>query len=368
MNVTDLRAALRERADTVIDHDAAQRIVQVRARVRVARRRRIAGVAALTVCALAVVSAVAAFPDPVAGPDRPAEPDRTPTAEPSDLAPLPTIQHEGFLSHSGEFDLVAAKMGAPGQNTLDLTIPAHSGEVHVAMVCSGVSGPSGVYWVSGYAGDSRPDRPNSYWCGRDLDGPVVPGVSGSPPGPWSYDDAGLTFGPSSEPLTVHLELTQEVDKDGVPLDRPDAIGDYVPVSHPDAVLGVGVYAVADPITTVAGTDIRPRVGLAGQDYLYQDNRTSKPGERSLTWTLRPSDEERFYDFVATDAVDPDKPQHGVEAVLDGSSCIYNVGGYRSFRAGGCLLSPGVPHTITLTIQGDPLANAELGIVLYARGG
>jgi hypothetical protein len=50
--------------------------------------------------------------------------------------------------------------------------------------------------------------------------------------------------------------------------------------------------------------------------------------------------------------------------LDGSSCQSNVGIVR-FRAGGCLLSPGVPHTITVVIEGDPpKTSAVLGIVLY----
>ncbi|HEX6352923.1 hypothetical protein [Actinophytocola sp.] len=40
--------------------------------------------------------------------------------------------------------------------------------------------------------------------------------------------------------------------------------------------------------------------------------------------------------------------------------------FARFRAGGCLLSPGVPHTITVTIEDDPPSGALLGVVLYGR--
>ncbi|HEY0452740.1 hypothetical protein [Actinophytocola sp.] len=360
MNVTDLRSALHEQADTVTDHNAALRLVQVHARVRVARRRRIAGVAALTVGALALVSAVAVLPN------RAAEPDNTGPADPSDPAPVPTIQHENFVSHSGEFDLIAAKVGEPGQNTLDLTIPAHRGEVHVSMVCYGANGRRDGYWVSGYAGDSRPARPHSDWCGDDPNTPAVPAVTGSAPGPWNYGE-GLTLQPADGQVTFHLELTREVDENGVPLDHPDSIGDYVPVSHPDVVLGAAVYTVADPVTTVAGTEIRPLVGVDGQDYAYEEHRLSEPGKRELTWRLEPSAEVRYYDVVASDAKDPDKPGPGVAVSLDGGSCRSGYA-FAQFRAGGCLLSPGEPHTITVTIEGEPPKNALLGVVLYGQTG
>lgn len=363
MNVNDLRAALHERAGTVTDHDAVRRVAQVRARVKVARRRRIAGAAALTAVVLAVVSAVAVLPDPVAGPDpdRPAVlPDPVPTE------PLPTIQHEGFLSHSGEYNLVAAAVGQRGQSSLALTIPPHPGDIHVSMLCHGIGGPVGDYWVSGYGGD-RPARPDGLWCGREPDGPVVPGVSGPAPGPWMYDE-GMLFGPSATPLTVHVELTQELDENGATLDNPDEMGTYVPVEHPDVVLGMGVYSVAEPVVTVAGVDIRPLVGLDGQDYAYREHRSSKPGEGSLTWTLEPSPVERYYDFVASNAADPGNPRSGVEAALDGDSCQYAIGMDPQFRAGGCQLSPGVPHTITLTVHETPRPDVEMGIVLYERTG
>ena len=138
------------------------------------------------------------------------------------------------------------------------------------MACYGVSGPMGVYWVSGYGG-ARPERPDSQWCGGDPEAPVVPGVSGTPPGPWHYTQ-GMRFGPSYEPLTVRVELTQEVDENGVPLDRPDEIGTYATVEHPGVWLGIGVYTVAVPVVTVAGNEIRSLVGLGGKDYAYQDHR------------------------------------------------------------------------------------------------
>lgn len=356
MDVSDLRAALHERAGTVTEHGAVHRVAQVRARVRATRRRRIAGAAALTAGVLALVSAVVTLPDRETGPaDTGPEP-----------APLPTTTHEGFVSHSGGYDLVAAKIGEPGQNTLDLTIPAHPGKVHVTMTCHGVSGPSGGYWVSGYEGGARPARPVSYWCGGDPDVPAVPGVSGTAPGPWHYEE-GFTLPPANEPVTVRVELTQEVDKDGVPLDRADAIGTYLPISHPSAVLGIGVYTVADPVTTVAGAEIPPRVGLDGQDYAYAEHRTSKPGEQELTWQLAPSAAVRYYDVVAADAVGMADPREGVQLVLDGTSCQSHVG-FATFREGGCLLTPGEPHTITVTVDGDPLENALLGIVLYEATG
>ncbi|NJO13159.1 MAG: hypothetical protein HC872_06505, partial [Gammaproteobacteria bacterium] len=154
--------------------------------------------------------------------------------------PLPTIQHEGFVAHSGEYDLVAATTGGTGQSSLALTIPAHAEELHVTMTCGGVPGPVNEHWVSGYAGDTRPARPHSLWCGDEPDTPVVPGVVGSAPGPWHYDD-GLRLGPSKDSRTIHVELTQELDEQGELLDRADETGTYVPVSRPGVVLGIGVY-------------------------------------------------------------------------------------------------------------------------------
>jgi hypothetical protein len=360
VNVNDLRAALRERAGTVADHGTAQRVVQVHARVRGARRRRVAGAAALTVAALAAVSAVVAFPDREAAPV-----DHRP-AIPVPPAPLPTVQHEGFVPHSGEFDLVAATTGGTGQNTLTLTVPAHAEELHVTMVCRGVSGPTDGYWVSGYAGDSRPARPHSLWCGDDPDVPAVPGVTGSAPGPWHYDD-GLRLGPSKDPRTIHVELTQELDENGERLDRADETGTYTPVGHPGVVLGIGVYRVAEPVTTVAGTKIRPRVGLDGVDYTYVDHRVSKPGERTLTWTVAPSTVERYYDLVSDNSANADNPMASVSASHDGGNC-QSAWSLPRFRTGGCLLSAGEPHTITVTIDPGLPENAVAGIVLYERTG
>lgn len=364
MNVTDLRSALREQADLVIDHDAAQRVTLVHGRVRVVRRRRVAGVAALTVAVLAMVGAVSILPSRGAGPDDTGS-DTGPVAT-SDPAPLPTIQHENFVAHSGEYDLVAATLGDPGQNTLELTVPAHREELFVSMACYGASGASEGYWVSGYAGDTRPDRPQSEWCGGDPLTPAVPGVSGQRPGPWYYPD-GLTLKPENTPVTVNLELTKEVDENGAPLDNPDEIGTYVPVSNPDVVLGVAVYAVAEPVATVAGTEIRPLVGLDGQDYAYVEHHLSKPGERVLTWRLAPSTEERYYDVVFSDAMYPGEQGQGVEVSLDNGSCQSGFG-FAHYRAGGCLLTPGEPHTITATIAGNPPKTALLGIILYRQAG
>lgn len=356
MNVDDLRSVLRERADAVTDQNAEHRAARVRARVRAAHRRRIAGVAVLTAGVLAVVGTVSFLPNRAAPPADPG---------PADLPAAPTIQHERFLSHSGEFDLIAAEVGEPGQNTLELAVPAHDGEVMVSMVCFGPSGPAEGYWVSGYVGDDRPDRPDSAWCGDDPDTPAVPGVFGQAPGPWDYIES-LTVQPEDDQRTVHVELTQEVDENGDLLDRADEIGTYVPVSHPGAVLGVAVYTIADPVTTVADAEIRALVGVNGRDYVYREHRVSEPGERTLTWTLEPSTEERYYDVVFTDAIAPDMlGPTAVAASLDGESCRVSYV-FARLRAGGCLLTPGEPHTITVTIEHDPPTGAVLGIVVYDR--
>jgi hypothetical protein len=357
MNVDDLRAALHEQAGTVADHDPAQRAAGVHERVRVVRRRRVVGAAALTVTALAVVSAVMTLPATEAAP--PAD-DGPTTPAPS---PLPTVQHEGFVQHSGEFDLVAAKTGKTGQSTLSLTVPPHAEELHVAMSCHGLSGPAGVYWVSGY-GEIRPARPWSTWCGGDPDVPVVPGVFGSDAGPWSYDD-GLRFGPSTDPLTVHVELTQELDDKGDVLDNPSAMGTYTPVTNPDVVLGIGVYKIAKPVVTVLGTEIRPLVGINGVDYAYVDHRAGKPGERRLTWTLPASPKERYYDVVSDKSQAEGNPMPSVTAMLDDGTCQTSWA-FPRYRAGGCLLSARKPHTITVIIDPGMPEDAVAGIVLYER--
>lgn len=52
---------------------------------------------------------------------------------------------------------------------------------------------------------------------------------------------------------------------------------------------------------------------------------------------------------------------------DNSACQTDCG-FAQFRAGGCLLSAGKPHTITVTIEGNLPPNALLGIVLYKQTG
>jgi hypothetical protein len=357
MNITDLRSALRERAADVNHHDPVERVSGVHARVRRVRRRRIAGVGALTVGALVIVGAVSVLPS------RGGAPDRTGPAARTDP---PVIHHDNFVSHSGGFDLIAAKVGKPGRNTLDIDVPAHRGELYVSMVCWGHGGPDG-YWVSGYTGDSRPARPASNWCRDEPMTPVVPMVRGEAPGPWNYDP-GLTIGPDDR-ATVHLELTQEVDESGVPIVLPTEEGDHVLVTNPDTVLGVALYTVADPIAEVAGTMVPSRVGLNGQDYAYVRHLPSTPGTRVLTWTLDPSTEERYYDVIASNAVVPNKKGQGagVNMSLDGDNCRVFFSS-ATFRTGGCLLSPGEPHTITVTVSGDLPAGTALAIVLYQRSG
>ncbi|OLF05886.1 hypothetical protein BLA60_34470 [Actinophytocola xinjiangensis] len=354
MNVTDLRTSLRDRADTVTDPDPGARATQVQARIRALRRRRVTGVAALTVGTLAVVG--------TAGFLSAREPDGAEIAGQDPAAT--TITHENFVSHSGAYDLIGATMGKPGESTLEVTIPAPKGKVRIMMVCYGdLEGPD--HWVSGYTGDSRPDRPDSNWCGGEPTTPVVPALTGTAPGPYSYDP-GLTAQPEGDQLTVHVELTQEVDKNGNPIENPDDTGTYVPVSDPNVVLGVGIYSIAPPETTVAGAEIPSLIGLDGEDYAYREHRTSRLGERELTWEIPASDTVRHYDVVAKDSRSPGVTGAGVEAVLDGTSCRFNYG-LPTFRAGGCLLDPGEPHTITVTIpEQQPPATAELGIVLYEK--
>jgi len=359
MNVDELRSVLREQAGTVTDHDPVRRAAGVHERVRGIRRRRVVGAAALTVTALAVVSAVMTLPDREAAPA-----DPTPTT-PLPTTPLPTVQHEGFVSHSGEFDLVAAGTGETGQSTLALTVPPHAEELHVTMACHGTSGPAGVFWVSGYAGDSRPGRPWSTSCGGDPGEPVVPGVFPSESGPFSYED-GLRLRPSTDPVTVHVELTQELDEQGRLLDNPSVTGTYTPVTNPDVVLGLGVYKVAEPVVVVLGTEIRPRVGINGTDYGYVGHRATKPGERTLTWTLPAAPVVRYYDVVSADSAAQDDPMPSITASFDDGSCRTSWS-FPHYRAGGCLLSAGEPHTITVTIDPGMPDDAMAGIVLYEPG-
>jgi hypothetical protein len=133
------------------------------------------------------------------------------------------------------------------------------------------------------------------------------------------------------------------------------------------VLGIGVYKIEEPVVTVAGTDIRPRVGINAVDYAYVEHRVSKPGERRLTWTLEPSTAERYYDVVSDNSANPDDPSAAITAILDVEDCP-SVWAFPRYRAGGCLLSPGEPHTITVTIDPGMPENAVVGIVLYQRTG
>lgn len=345
MNLTDLRSALRERAEDleVAGRPAGVRVEEVHARVRRVRRRRIAGAGAVTAAALVLVGAVTVLPG------RGASPDRTTPAGP------PVVHHDNFVSHSGEFDLIAATVGKPGQNTLELEVPGRHGELFVDVACYDPAGRPGDHRVLGWAGATKPERPYGTWCEHDPNTPAEPSVRGAAPGPWYYDP-GLTIPAGAESVTVHLELDQRVDV-------ADDVGRYVPASDAQAWLGIAVYTVAEPVAVVADTPIRPLVGLDGQDYAYVESRQSKPGTRDLTWTLEPAADDRYYDVVADDAVD--RPNASVSMGLDGEDCRLESGVPR-FRAGGCLLSPGRPHTITVSIHGDVPPNAVLGIVLYRK--
>jgi hypothetical protein len=344
MNIDDLRATLRERAGTVTDHDPVQRVGQVRARVRVARRRRIAGIAALAAGVLVVAGAVSVLPDKAPDITRPAD-------------PLPVIQHDRFVSHSGQYDLILAEVGERGQNTLELTIPPGQGQLYVSMLCEEAAAIAGQYGVTGYS-STAPGELTSQGCSDNPAVPKTPGVNTGPSGNvtwWGYLD-GISVRSGADPVTVHIELAQ--DQGSTRATR---------ASNPDALIGLGVYRVADPVATVATFEIPPRVGLGGQDYAYVDHRASQPGERSLTWTLEASATERYFDVVAANIVDPDTPVTMFKVAADCSRGTYGYNMPRR-RAGGCLLSPGEPHTITVTVEGGTAKDGLLGITLYERTG
>jgi hypothetical protein len=110
------------------------------------------------------------------------------------------------------------------------------------------------------------------------------------------------------------------------------------------------------------------VGLDGVDYTYVDHRASKPGERKLTWTLPPSPKVRYFDAVSDNSAAEDDPRASITASFDGGSCQNSWVASPRYRAGGCLLSAGKPHTITVTIDPGMPEDAVVGIVVYERAG
>lgn len=351
MNVTDLRSALRDRAADVDHHYATERVVEVHTRVRRVRRRRIATAGVFAAVALVLVGAATALPG------RGAEPDRTrPAQAPTD---------KGFLRHSGSFDLLTAEVGRLGQSRLDVTLSQSPHELLIDAVCHRPGGPAGGYWVSAWVGDTMPDRPQSTRCGRDRGTPADPGPRGDAPGPWQYEPR-LTV-PRFDPVTVHVALTRVLDQNGVPVDDPDDTGTHVLAQDPRATLSVGVYSIAEPVHKILATEIRPLVGLNGQDYAYLEAREAKPGEHQLTWRLDPAGEERYFDVAAANLAPSTAADPGttVSVGVDGDHCRIDYTLPR-LRVGGCVLAPGRPHTITATMSGDVPQYAVVGIVLYGK--
>ncbi|CUR54867.1 hypothetical protein NOCA2220058 [metagenome] len=177
--------------------------------------------------------------------------------------------------------LAGAVIGDPGQTELTMTLPLPVGGLRFSDFCSGVSED---YWV---------------WVALDGDGGVGSTCGGSDqfdPGASGYtidapvlDPAGDAIAPGDQ-VTVRVWLSKG---------DPPRHGDAPVATDPDARIGLGVYATATPVATVAGWRIAPRVEVAGRVFQFVEAVQSDPGQGSVRMSFLVRDRPRYVVSAST---------------------------------------------------------------------
>ena len=129
-----------------------------------------------------------------------------------------------------------------------------------------------------------------------------------------------------------------------------------------AILAAAAYALPEPVTTVAGSDIQQVEPFGGQDWTYLDSVESEPGMRQLTHRFGALDEDALLEITSEGT-----GQGNVEIVVDGVVGTF-PGAYSLGSTDlGNLLTAGKAHTVTLSIVGDVPVDARLAIVRRVAG-
>ena len=230
--------------------------------------------------------------------------------------------------------LVAGLIGKPGQTDLRTTIDPLRGPIRISDLCYG----AGIQ-----------DYVHVSFNGKDVGGsscarqPVFdPGVDGA-----SFTAAQNPL-PVRGPVHVHLWLT---GKDG-----------SAASADAHVVIGFGLYEMGGVTFRLAGQSIPVRQESDGYEYVHTRSLQSRPGQRSVTVTVPPSDVPRLVTtadsgdeggFALTELVVDDQEQSRFEDATGGG------GGWSS----GYVIQPGESPTLTFRMARGKAARTVLGIAL-----
>ncbi|HEY6935241.1 MAG TPA: hypothetical protein VI452_17725 [Marmoricola sp.] len=232
--------------------------------------------------------------------------------------------------------LVGAHLGRSGQSRVAFEVTVPSTRLRFSTSCAGAP----THDMVELSVNGQPLGSSSCDPLPDLD----PGASGASRGPQGWDGS-LGIHPGA---TLHLTLRL--------LGRHDR-----PTTVPGVVLGGGVYRLAAPVARVAGWDVPALVEGPGGTYRYQRSAQSRPGQARLTLHLAAASQRRLVNYGTSHV------RGEVDVVIDGRSDDGVQGGGSSY-AGGPVLSPGRPHTVTLVVRRGLTPRSVLGIVISRRQG
>jgi hypothetical protein len=230
--------------------------------------------------------------------------------------------------------LVGAHLGGTGQSRVAFDVTVPDTRLRFSTSCAGAP----THDMVELSVNGQPLGSSSCELLPDLD----PGASGASQGPHGWD-ATLGIHPGA---TLHLTLRL--------VDRHQR-----PTTSPRVVLGGGVYRLAAPVARVAGWDVPALVEGPGGLFRYERSTQSAPGQARLTLHLPAASQRRLVNY-GTSHVRGD-----VDVLIDGRSEDSVQGGGSSY-AGGPVLSPGRPHTVTLLIRRGLTPRSVLGIVISRR--
>lgn len=309
MNVEEqVRRTMLAHAEDVTVGPAAGRAAKAREQARMMRVRRnagvVAGIAAVAAIAVGVGASGILRADPPPEPAR--QPDRT-------IEVADTFAGRTLIT-SGE---------------------THDGEP----LFLGVEAPAGSQWMISCAGIG-----SDYTVHRTIDGQFEE----TAPCNW-VQPLGETMSfrwTSAEPVGSVAEFAVWITKDGEAV-QPDG-----------AILAAAVYALPEPVTTLAGSDIEPLEVALGQEWAYLDSVGSEPGAKSVSARFDALDEEALLELATAPLGTDLQVKLVVDGVVTGSPTTFPLGGTNL----GDKLSAGEPHTVTLRIIGEPPPDARLGIV------
>jgi hypothetical protein len=133
------------------------------------------------------------------------------------------------------------------------------------------------------------------------------------------------------------------------------------VSPPGAVLAAAVYTLPEPVAVLAGFEVLPVEEALDEEWSVVEYDGSEPGERSYTLELPAHPQETVLQLFASGS-----GTAVVRLSVDGKAVSTDPPAYPLGSVNiGDLLPPGA-HAVTLRIEGEVPADAQLGIVQRER--